>query len=406
MTTHKLRYTMWCVFGMLSLPLAADTIKLKSGTEYKGKILSEDDTSYLIEIKHSASIKDERRIPKDQILEITKDSKDNKDFQSIKSMIPVPDLLEGPAYAKRIERAETFLKKHPKSSHKKEVQTILETLKKEQQLISSGGIKLSGHLISAEDIKTNAYDIQARILSEKIKKRAKSGQYPQALRLWEKLQNQYAHSAAYQDGISWIPRVLRAHQSELQQHLDTLDARLKKQQKVLESLADSDRDRAEKLITEKKNRYEATIDREQNELKSQWLTINPFHEQALQYNLRSVESELRSLESKPASSIRLAGPDLRSAWTALAGGKLSDAERHLQAALSLKIDKQYTDPIKAELEQKKAEQAEAKAAEEQAQREAEELAAKEKAAQEAEEKNKGKKGKKKKTKKTPPNEEA
>lgn len=380
----KKHYTLLFIASVITSTLTADTIELKTGVKYQGKIISEDEKSYLVEVHYSASIKDERRILKEHIRTITSDAKDAKHFETIKKLTPTPDQLNEKSYAKRIKLASSFLKKYPKSTHTKEVKAILETLNAEQAVITKGGIKLDGQLISALDIEANAYDIDARILSNKIKKLAQSGQYQPALRKWEELQKNYANSSSYKDNLRLASRLLKAHQAELNQKLKTLDDRKAQRNQVLKSLEDNDRIRAEKIISEKEALYETLIKKEEKERKTKWLTIDPYHKRALDRNLRSTETELRAISNIDTAKIELAGPHFRGAWSALAQGDLDSAKQQIQNLRSLRLSDKYIDPLTKILEEKLLSQAAEKKAAEEAAVEAEEAAkaAAEKAAEE------------------------
>jgi len=387
----KAHYTLLGIAAILTGSLTADTIKLKSGKEYQGSIISEDDQSYLFKIIVSNSITDERRIPKDKISEIIPDAKDASDFKTVQSLVPTPDMLPEKSYKRRIAKASEFLKKYPKSKQRKKVTATLEILKKEHQVIAAGGIKLDGQLISCSDIEANAYDIDARIIISKAKAFANNHQYHLALRQWEKIKKDYPHSLSYKENIPSVPRLLKAYQTELQHHLDTLDDRLKKREAVLASLEENDRERTLKILDEKKTLYESILAREKGTLKTKWLTIDPFNKQAITSNLSSVKSALQNLKNTKTAEIKLAGPDLRGAWSALAKGDLEDANKHIQSLGSLRIPVKYIDPLKEQLtDQQTSKTAEKKAAEEAAATKA----AEEKATQEAAAKKKGRRRRK------------
>ena len=366
----KIHHYLLITTALFTHSLSADTFILKSGIKYDGKILSENATSYLIEIRVTPTIKDERRIPKDQIKKIIKAAPDAEAFSKVKSLVPTPDRLPLSAYASRINTAKKFLSDYPTSSHRKEVKTIIETLEKEQQTITQGGIKLSGQLISPTDMEANAYDIHARILLLDIKKLSAKGLYQQALRKWEYLKKNYPHAAAYKTSIPIAKRILRAHHSQLKQLIKSLDARLTKRESAIKSLKPDDRTRTINLLAERKKTYDALIEKEEKELRTRWLTIDPFSKKAMEYNLRNAESELNALSSSNTSQFTPAGPTFRGAWAALAKNNLEEAAKLIQQLEQLQLPKKYTDPLAKKLKEKQAIQAtEKKQAEERAEQE-------------------------------------
>ena len=106
-----------CLSTLLCTALHADTIVLKSGEKHTGRVISENSTSYLFEIDVTNSIKDELRIPKDDVKQIIKESIESKDFKLVASMVPVRDLQPATAYPERIKITKTFIRKFPKSEY-------------------------------------------------------------------------------------------------------------------------------------------------------------------------------------------------------------------------------------------------------------------------------------------------
>jgi len=345
----KSKYTLLLISSALTCTLAADTIKLKSGTTYQGEVLSEDAESYLVKIQYSASITDERRLKKSDISEIIPKAKDADDFKKIKSCIPTPDGLTEKTYAEQIDLASKFLKKYPKSTHRKKIQTILATLKKEHKVIASGGIKINGKLINATEAKTGAYDIEAHLLASQIKKRARARRFSSALRHWESLQKNYPNSEAYKASLTWIPRVLTAYESTLKKELATLDARLAKREKVLNSLDDKDRRATEAIIKQKEQRHIALVKKETAELKTKWLSINTFSKNSLDSNLRTTQSTLTSVKQTTPETIQLAAPLFKGIQVALDQGDLEQAHKIIQQLSTLQLPEKYVTPFSEQL---------------------------------------------------------
>ncbi|MCP5534691.1 MAG: hypothetical protein H7A51_00480 [Akkermansiaceae bacterium] len=391
----KIHNYLLLVIAVFTPALSADTIVLKSGKKYEGRILSQDDTSYLVEVFVTKSIKDERRIPKDHVQEIITQAEDDKEFETIKNLVPTPDRIDADNCEARIKSARDFIAKYPKSKHVKAANTIIGTLEKEYQVISKGGLKLGGQLITSADLEANTYDIHARMLLIDIKHLSARGSYQQALRAWETLQNDYSKSAAYVSSNAIAGRILRAHIAELKKWIKTLDAREATRKSALESLEAGDRERTIALLAEKQQAYNALIEKEEKELRTRWLTIDPYHKKALDYNLRNSESALNSLGAKSSTQTELAGPAFRGAWSALAKGDLEEAAKLIHKLESMHLPAKYTEPLAKQLEEKQATQAaEAQAAKERAEQERlekikAEMEAAEKAAKEAGTKKKG-----------------
>ena len=342
------------IFALITCHVFADTIVLKSGTKYKGKVISEDTESYLVEIHYSKTIKDERRIPKADVKEIIKDAKDAAAIEKVRTTVPVPSLLPARAYDTRIVLANDFLAKFPGSKHTKEVQKILATLKKEQTVIKNGGLKIEGQLITASDVEANAYDIHARILLIEMKQLAAQGRNLPAMRKWETLKIEYPHAQAYANSITLANRTVNAYRTELTQLLNTLETRKTKRKSTLESLNQGDRQRTLDLLQKKSSKHEALVQKEERELRLRWLTTDPFHKKSLEYNKRSCEATTNILRNFKPSGFRPAGPDYRAAWSSLANGNLEMAQEHINKLKSFRIPEKYTHSLTRTLAAKKA----------------------------------------------------
>ncbi|MBK1854850.1 hypothetical protein JO972_07755 [Verrucomicrobiaceae bacterium 5K15] len=385
----KLHRTLLLLTGICTSSLTADTIILKTGDQYEGKVLSEDASSYLVEINVTKSIRDERRIPKDKVKEIVKTSAAEKNFKALGQLTPTPDGLSIEHYNERIKAAKDFLRLHPREKQSEAVKASLATLEKEAEVITDGGLKLDGKLIPASDIESDAYEIDARLLAADFVALAKQGQHQQSLRKWETLENDYGASEAYAKYLPLAARIMSAYQKYLDTQLKTLDARLEKRQSVLTSLSDNDRSRAERTISLKKAKYEALIEKEEKELRTRWLTLDPYDEDALKYNHRSTETELKALSKVDTSSIKMAGPTYRKAYTAINDGEVEEASKLIrELSSSYRLPEKYTSKLTTQLEEKEAEiaAAEKKAEEEKAAKELEALEAAKKAEEDAKKK--------------------
>lgn len=343
-----------CLSTLLCTALHADTIVLKSGEKHTGRVISENSTSYLFEIDVTNSIKDERRIPKDDVKQIIKESIESKDFKLVASMVPVRDLQPATAYPERIKITKTFIRKFPKSKYNEIVNKILTTLESEYNTIIDGGIKLDGQLISRQDKEANAYDIDARMLLRGIQRYAAARRYTQALRKWEVLQSDYRNSTSFKSAIPIAKRIIYTYQKTLKSLLDTLDERTAERKSAMSSMNANDRERTELALAEQQRRYASQIDREKAKSRIKWLTIDTYDKASISHNYRQTTSSLKSIASLSRTKqkeLKLAGPSHRGAWTALAKGDLKDAEQHIKTLQSLRIPKQYLTPLQTNLKE-------------------------------------------------------
>ncbi|MFK7910552.1 MAG: PTPDL family protein [Akkermansiaceae bacterium] len=341
------------LFAAAITSIHADTIVLKSGKKLEGRVISQDANSYLFEIKVTSTIKDERRIPADQVQEIIKETEDSKEFKKIQAAAATPDLLTAAGYENRIAKVKNFLSSFPKSPHHKAANTALKSLEKEYAVISAGGIKQDGQLISRSDMEANAYEIHARMLLSDIQKLTSAGQYRESLRKWNKLKADYSNSTSFTRGIPLARRSLLVYKSQLKQLADTLTARMEKRESALKSMNDNDRLRTQAALADKQKRHDALVEKEKEELKLKWLSVDTFDKSSIDQSLRLAESELSAISNIDPSKIKPAGSSYRDAWTALAEGNLEEASAHISNLKSLRIPERYTKQLADQLTDKK-----------------------------------------------------
>lgn len=342
------------ITGLLTAPLCADTIVLKTGTKYQGKVISEDATNYLVEIQVTKSIKDERKIPKADVAEIIKESTEDIDFKKLGALVPTPDQLNEEDYQERIKKAKSFLQAHPNSTKAESVKSALTVLENEYPVIAEGGIKLNGKLIKADELKANAYDIHAQLLFKDFQKLSSQGLYQPALRKWERLSEDYQYSSAYVESIPQVKIVLQKYQSYLDEKIATLEPRMMKRKSVFNNLSANERQRIAQSVREQEERQKVRMEKEKDELKTLWLTVDPFDGASLKFNQRSARSELRRVTRLKPSTIKLVGPKIRSAWEALDNGDISSANKIATELKRLKVNEEYTGSLFSQLEEKKA----------------------------------------------------
>ena len=394
-STMRLSRLILCLTAVVGSNLCADTIVLKTGKKIEGEIISQDDKDYLVQVFVTKSIKDERRIPKDEVARIIKESPDVKAFHDVAALVPTPDLLTASSYQKRLAICKDFISKFPNSAHHKDAKKILATLENEFKTISAGGIKQDGQLIARADMEANSYEIHARMLLHSMNKYAAARHYMHALRKWEILRTDYKNSTSFKKGIPVAKRTLRLYQISLKQLLDTLDVRIEKRKSALRSMSEGDRERTLDALAERKKIHLNRLEREKTIDKLKWLSIDPLHKESLSHSFNLTGTELSSIANIDTSKIELAGASYRDTWTALAEENLEVATAHIKNLKSLRIPERYIQPLEEKLEEK---QNAIKAAEKRAKLEAaaKERARLEKLAKEAAEKaeaekNKGKK---------------
>lgn len=335
--------------GLLMIPMSAyaDTFKLKDGTTLEGRIISEDEDAYILEVQASKSIKDERKVAKADVVKVDREQPDQKAFKEIANLLPTPDLLTTEDYGVRIAAVQKFLEDYSKSSKLNEAKTILETLKAESAAVSAGGIKLDDKIIPHGEYLTNAYEFDAQVQEIKIRRLVDSNQLLEALRLFADFDKDYRTTLSYGALQSLMKKVIQSHMAEAKQLLESYDARVNERNLGLQRISIKNRNAIETAIQEETAELEARFKAEKD-TKQAWVTPHPYHKASLEETLRIGSAELTRL----AAVKTILGVDGGKAYRDLynivqIGGDAAAVTTAVTAAKTAGVPLRYIAPLEA-----------------------------------------------------------
>lgn len=330
-----------CCFLSL-LPARADVIFLKNGEKIEGRILSENDERYVIEIKFTGTIRDEKIIPRAEVERIERESEDEKAFLKIADLVPAPELLSEEGYEERIALLEGFIKDHPASPKAGKAKEMAEALGEELAVIAAGGIKFGEELITADAYEANAYEYDVRIAENSIRDASTRGDMLGALRLFDEYETRFGQPEG-RDGVAALMlQVLGAYSARIAESLASLDSRLKVRESGLARMAPDDRARTERAL---KEQMEEITERYKEEKSSgvKWLTAHAFHKESLDEAQREVTAEIDRIgkESQlPKPEIPLAEV-YQTAWEKLLGGTEEQKKAVIDEAKAKRLPEYY-----------------------------------------------------------------
>jgi hypothetical protein len=337
---------------LASLVLAivhADTIRLRDGKELEGTVVSETDTEYVVRVEVTRSIREQRRIPKNTVLDIVREEKDETAFEELKGLVPTPDRLDVEAYEARIGRVEAFIGKFPESSRIPEAAKILDTLEVERDVVAAGGVKFEGELLAAADHHKRAFTLDSLIVEAEFNDAIAEGNRTAALRVWDKLTKEFPTSRAYVRNIPRAIEVMRVQLAAVDSALETLDDRVEERSAKLASLRESDRARARKAHEQQSADYLRRIEAER-EQGIRWISLDPFEKAPLSAAKSMLQSEIQRLENLDTSRLPDGDEAWKAAWKALDEDAASDAARAAVAnARSARLPQRYLEMLEARL---------------------------------------------------------
>ncbi|MEY3394604.1 MAG: hypothetical protein RL346_840 [Verrucomicrobiota bacterium] len=298
------------------IPLAvADTIVLNNGESFEGKLISEDATHYIFELQVTKSIKDERKFLKSEIKSVTKRPADLEDFDQLKDLVPVPDLIDVAGYQERLKKLSAFAQAHPKSSKLREVKAMQENLEQEMAVVTAGGFKLAGLLVSQEAYLADAYAYDQKILVKKIQHEMGRRNFIGALRLFSQFEASFSEGKMREELISGIRQVLTVYRATLADSLATYDARMKEREEGLVRMSPENRADTELAIAEEMTELRNRFTREKAE-KNPWITPHANLKETMIEAMRQADAEIRRLDA-PSKRQALESPleeVYRNAW--------------------------------------------------------------------------------------------
>jgi hypothetical protein len=276
---------------LMSAGSSADTFVLKNGERLDAKILKENPDSYLLSVRVTKSIRDEKTIAKADVAEIIPEKTDEVAFEGLKGLVPAPDLTGANEYTRRIELLSKFIKENAKSPLVAQAETMLGTLKAELKAISDGGIKIDGKIIPAADYAADAYDIDAKIIEKRVREAAARGDLISALRGIERLQTDFKLTESRRALTSLKGQILRAYKGQISEQLSTFDARMAERQVGLSRMAGEARATAERALEEELAALRATAGPDKS-LKPRWGVTHPLDKASLEEARDTIEEEL------------------------------------------------------------------------------------------------------------------
>lgn len=330
----------------IALPVYGDTFVMKDGTTFEGTILRQNDTSYVVEVQITSSIKDERVVAKADVGKIDKAKPDLAAFEAIAGFMPVPDALTADDYAGRIKEVEKFISTYPGSSKTPDARKMLAAIKSEASEIVAGSVKLDGKIIPAEAYRANAYETDARIEAAKIKKLVDESRYLEALRAFSAFDRDFRNTGVHDELSPLVNRVIHTYIGEISQSLASFDARSKRRQVGLERMPVDDRRASERAIAEENSALEKRFAAEKA-AKVGWVTTHPFFKPSLEETVTFGKLELARLAKQNKLPVVDGGKIYRDTLSAIQAGDKTAVAADLTSAKNAAIPQRYLDTLEA-----------------------------------------------------------
>lgn len=329
--------------ALVLLPLlgvvSADTIRLKNGTTYQGKIIKEDPEQYVFEVQITKSIKDEKRIPKADVASVERELPDQKAFSQL-SLEPAADLFEASDYQARIAKMYGFIKAFPQSTHLPEVKKVTAQLEQEQSVIEAGGVKLNGKMIATADRQKDAVEIDAKILAAKIQNAAKARAYVSALRQLGEFEKDFSTTDTFRDSLATIRQIFQSYRAQIAGVATSYPQRVKERDAGLGQMQPEDRANTERALAEESKAVKTQYDADKK-AGLKWLTPDQWDKPALDETLRYIDQEMKRFDNLKIETEHNSGKAWRDAWAAIQGRDQQAVTDSLKTARTSKMPARY-----------------------------------------------------------------
>lgn len=332
----------------LSLAAYADTFVLKDGSKLEGKILREEDGSYVVEVQVTKTIKDERVISKADVVSVSKEQPDLAVFEEkVSKLVPTPDGLGIEDYELRIRTVEKFLSENRGSSKTAEARRILDTLKSEANEVLAGGVKVDSRVIQPSEYRANAYEIDARIEAAKVKRLVEGQRLLEALRAFSAFDADFRNTQARSELLPLVKRAIQSYLAGISQSLANFDARAKERQTGLSRMSATDRRITENAIAEETAASEKRLKAEKD-AKIGWVTTDPHFKPSLEETMNFGKQELTRITSSETAQAPDGGKAYRDALSKIHSSReKSAATAAISAARTAGVPQRYIDNLEA-----------------------------------------------------------
>jgi hypothetical protein len=333
MPSLRLHCTRAITFALLMTNAYADVILLKSGEKIEGKVIKETDKELTVEVKVSASIKDERVIPRTDIERIETVQPETEAYRQVAAIQTPLNSLAASQYDTLVAPLRAYLTQYPNSTHAKDAQKALDEILAEKARVEGGEIKLRGEWMSKEVAEKEKVQINGMLALEHMKNQSSTGDSIGALNTFATIEKNYAGSASMPEGIELARSVMASMKPVLDRAV--ADQKAFKEQKEKGFASAGPAERAEMMAAYKAEVAQADKVVAAAETAQQWPPFLPTNEKSIKALIARVGRELPRLEKLPVDKMKASLQMTTVAQKKIAEGELEEAANTLKEATKL-----------------------------------------------------------------------
>jgi hypothetical protein len=291
------------------------------------------------------------RFLKANVERIEIDTKEDIQFRNMGQLLPTPDRLTTEDYQRRIVKCKAFLDLFPNGSHAPKVKIILKTLEEESEKAVAGGLKLENKWISPDERRRDAYAIDAGLEYADMVAATESSSLTMALRHFETIQSDFSGSTHYAKASALALETMKTYQPILQRQIAQVQFKRQDRERARATLPANVRAQNKAAQDKTDAIYLKLVERETNEIKTKWLTLNEYHSDPMRKVLNTLKNGLANLEKEALPEDPTFADSLhQDAWDAVTRGDLESVEEILRELKPLKVPERYLAPLQEALE--------------------------------------------------------
>ena len=341
--------------SILALQARADTVTLLTGEKLEGRITGETDTDVTLDIKVSASISDERVIPKKEIQKIDKLSPEEAAFQAIKDYkIDPQSSFKAEDYTRLIGPLKSFLDTYPAGAHAAEVKLTLAAFQTEKARVDAGELKFKGAWLSSAEASKRRLQINGQQVYDMMKFQAGRQDWSGALNSFDTIEKRYAAARVYPDAVDLAVQILISLQKQVAERIKMIAYTQTEFAKVLSMAKPEEAPRLRDAEKREQDQYSAAM-AAAKKAGMKWGPFIPRNSESMGAMEKAIPGEISRLKALPTQKMHASVSLADEAQAAL-------ASRQTDSAASLVEDSLKAWPVNDEALRLKSEIAPVKAA--------------------------------------------
>ncbi|HEY5895257.1 MAG TPA: PTPDL family protein [Chthoniobacterales bacterium] len=321
-----------CILILSSAIAVADTIVLKSGEKFEGKLISNTSSSVDAEIQVTPSITDIRTFQRSDIQEILKTDPSVAAYAAIKGIKLGPNSMAASDYETIIYgKLKPFVDAYPDNEHAATVKQKLDALAAERDRVKAGELKLNHQWFTADQIAKDKYNVIAAVLLAQMQALAAQGDFIGALNQFATLEKNYPGSKVFPEAIEYARKLIPGVKKTIENR------------KLVYQRDIAARDEGIAITPDyKKPELLAAVKAEEEQVNEAldaaklagivWTPIYPRSQRSLDDLSKTVESETTRLAQLKPGAMRASIRESIEGRELLESGDISDAESQFTAA--------------------------------------------------------------------------